>query len=485
MKKYVLNILLVLAMLLSLATTVFAEDGVEQPAYPTGGNLVYLPLVNTAGNAQSSRPLPTEIEDLKISAGQVDHSLTVANTLDRSLLGASGSVDVMVTLTGDTVGKVLEDGGAAALQLARYNEILAQQTAFLNGINAAYVNLGQTQRLINSVMLRIDAAELSALASNPEVVSVKRIQNYEYEAVTLDELVEDIGAADVQDMGYTGEGISIAILDTGIDYTHIQLGGSGDIQDFIDQDETTLADGGFPNDKVVGGYDFVGSVWPNGDLAPDEDPLDKPSSVGHGTGTGAIAGGYDGVAPDADLYAVKVCSSVSSACSGVALHLGMEFAVDPNGDGVLTDAVDIISMSLGSLYGNSYYDNLGTQANQASMIGVLTVAAAGNAGNKPYISDSPGNAVTALSVAATHTPDHIIGLMEVTAPEAIIGLYAAIWQSWSAEPYVVEAPVVYAGDLVPGNANGCAPFPAGTFTDVIALVDRGGCTFTSDRKSVV
>ena len=118
------------------------------------------------------------------------------------------------------------------------------------------------------------------------------------------------------------------------------------------------------------------------------------------------------------------------------------------------------------------------------MIGVITAAAAGNAGNKPYISDSPGSAPTSISVAATHTPDHIKSLMEVTAPADIAGLYVAIHQSWSAAPYLVEAPVVYAGDIDPANANGCAPFPAGTFTDVIALVDRGGCTFTSKILNV-
>ena len=479
MKKYILNILLILALVLSLASTVFAQEGVDVP--PPPGHKLYLPIIgsSSSGGYGTSRPLPASVGEM-----QLDAMLTMDNTLDRSLWGASGYVEVVVTLAGDSVAKGIEIYGESFDQQARYYEILAQQDAFLDSIDATDAELGRAQRLINAVILDINASELEALAENPEVVAIKQVRNYEYEAVDLDTLVEDIGAADVQLMGYTGEGISIAVLDTGIDYTHIQLGGSGDPQDFIDQDETTLADGGFPNDKVVGGYDFVGSVWPTGDLAPDEDPLDKPSTVGHGTGTSAIAGGYDGVAPDADLYGVKVCSSVSRSCSGIALINGMEFALDPDGDGVLTDAVDIISMSLGSLYGNSYYDDLSLAVNQASMIGVLTAAAAGNAGNKPYISDTPGSAATSISVAATHTPDHIIGLMEVTAPVEITGLYPAIWQSWSGDPYLVEAPVVYAGDIDPANATGCDPFPAGTFTDVIALVDRGGCTFTSKILNV-
>jgi minor extracellular serine protease Vpr len=54
-----------------------------------------------------------------------------------------------------------------------------------------------------------------------------------------------------------------------------------------------------------------------------------------------------GVAPGVELNAVKVCSSVDVSCSGTALLLqGIDFAADPNGDGIIEDCVDIISMSL-------------------------------------------------------------------------------------------------------------------------------------------
>ena len=323
MKKYVLNIMIVLALLLSLTTAVFAQDGDPSPSFPESGTAkVFLPMVNAA--IETERQVPVSLDGMKL-----DSPMTLDNTLARELWGASGNVDVVVTLAGDSVGKVLEDGGGELAQAARFNAILDQQAAFLASLDIPFAELGSAQRLLNAVMITVDASELEGLAQNPEVLSIKPVVDYQFSAVTLDELVEEIGASDVHDSGYTGEGISIAVLDTGIDYTHIQLGGSGDPQDFADQDETTLADGGFPNDKVVGGYDFVGSVWPDGDLAPDEDPLDKPSTVGHGTGCASIAGGLQGVAPDADLYAVKVCSSVSSACAGTALINGMEFAVTP------------------------------------------------------------------------------------------------------------------------------------------------------------
>lgn len=97
-------------------------------------------------------------------------------------------------------------------------------------------------------------------------------------------------AADgLHSLGYYGSGVSIAIVDTGIDYTHPELG-----------------NGGFPNSKVIGGYDFGAS---------DSDPLD---CAGHGTSCAGIAagnsgGGYaGGVAPSAKIYALKIVPGLMS-----------------------------------------------------------------------------------------------------------------------------------------------------------------------------
>lgn len=66
---------------------------------------------------------------------------------------------------------------------------------------------------------------------------------------------------------------------------------------------------------------------PEGERLPDEDPIDIE---GHGT---SVADIINGVAPGVSLYAVKVCSAVDSICNGIALIQGMEYAIDPNGDG--------------------------------------------------------------------------------------------------------------------------------------------------------
>ncbi len=187
----------------------------------------------------------------------------------------------------------------------------------------------------------------------------------------------------------------------------------------------------------------------------------------------AVAGG--GVAPKAQIYAVKVCSAVSSACSGVALLQGVEFAADPDGDGDSRDHVHIINMSLGSVYGQNYFDDLSAAVDNVTALGILTVASAGNSADKPYIVGTPSAARTALSVAQTEMPSALLPILEVTAPASIAGGYPAVFQPWSARLRgVISGPVQY-GNGAGGNLLGCAPFAPGSLAGRIVLVDRGAC----------
>ena len=132
-----------------------------------------------------------------------------------------------------------------------------------------------------------------------------------------------------------------------------------------------------------------------------------------------IIAGALGVAPDATLLAVKVCSSISTSCSGVALLQGMDFRMDPNGDGVPSDKADIINLSLGSIYGQATDDDLAAAVETASAAGILTAAAAGNCSDKPYCTDSPGSAPSAVSVAQTSVPSATGFAMSIDAPAAM------------------------------------------------------------------
>jgi minor extracellular serine protease Vpr len=58
-----------------------------------------------------------------------------------------------------------------------------------------------------------------------------------------------IGASAVQASGFTGKGIKVAVLDSGVDYTHAALGGSGDPADYAANDPTIIEPGTFPTES--------------------------------------------------------------------------------------------------------------------------------------------------------------------------------------------------------------------------------------------
>jgi subtilisin family serine protease len=374
-------------------------------------------------------------------------------------------------------------------QLAQKQETLMGQIRNLGGREIARV-----RRALNAVIISIHASQIEAVSALPNVLSVRLVKNYE---MVLGDTVPYIGAGAVQGSGFDGTGVRVAILDSGIDYTHRNFGGSGTSAAYTAAYGTstsdlrnTTTDGLFPTLKVIGGYDFVGEAWPSGPLAPDPDPIDcgpsaipAPCAGGHGTHVADIAGGrssdgtHKGVAPGASLYAVKVCSAVSTSCSGIALLQGIDFALDPNGDGDISDAVDVINMSIGSAYGQ-IEDDLSFASAIASRFGVVVVAAAGNNADRQYIVASPSSAPEVISVAQTQVPSASQQLMRIVSPSSIAGDYIAVFQPWSAPlTSIIQAPVQY-GNGAGGNLLGCTAFPAGSLTGKIVLVDRGTCAFS-------
>ncbi len=174
-----------------------------------------------------------------------------------------------------------------------------------------------------------------------------------------------------------GAGVKIAIIDTGIDYTHADLGGCFG-----------------PGCKVEGGYDVYNQ---------DSDPMDDH---GHGTHCAGIAAGdgtLKGVAPKAKLYAYKVLSSGGSGSFSDVIE-GIERAVDPNRDGDFSDRADVMSLSLGG-YGDPD-DAVSTAVDNAVNAGVVAVVAAGNSGPYEESIGSPGTARNALTVGATYKKNY-------------------------------------------------------------------------------
>jgi subtilisin family serine protease len=422
----------------------------------------------------ANRELPASISTLKLAAPLVSNEIAVSR-LHESLRSATGEQRVIVRLRNPSVAQLGLTGTEAAQ--AKIN-LRNEQANLLDRIRALDSNarvVASTQVVLNAVFVEVDAAILPELAMDKAVMRIAPVGNYQLD---LSETVPYIGAAAVQAKGVTGRGIKVAVLDSGIDYLHADLGGSGNPADFASNDPTIIEPGTFPTGKVVGGYDFTGSNWPNSPEAPDPDPLDAGTGGGHGTHVADIIAGKKGVAPGASLYAVKVCSSVSSSCSGIALIQGMEFAVNPNGDGRLNDRVDIINMSLGSPYGQPFDDDLSAAVDNATMVGVLTVASAGNSADKPYANGTPSGANSALSVAQTAVPSAVQAQMRIVAPANIAGLFPATFQPWSAPlTAAVQGPLQY-GNGAGGNLLGCDPFVPGSLAGKIVLVNRGTCSFS-------
>jgi subtilisin family serine protease len=450
--------------------------------------------------AAPQRPqLPQAAKDLKLSTPVHATDAVRPVTLAASLRGATGPTQVVIRLKASPAATAK----GAAKQKVQAGKVSAQQDAFLVRANKAdktFKTLGRTRIALNAVMAQVDGKTLPVLARDPAVDSIRPVVNYQLDDA---DTTPYIGATAVHLLGATGAGVTVAVLDAGIDYTHAALGGPGTREAYLQAYGTKMKDTKnqkindaykgkklFPTAKVIGGYDFVGEFWTGAagspPLSPDPDPIPcGPGAIketcdgSHGTHVADIIAGKLGVAPDAKLLAVKVCSQVSTACSGVALIEGMDFAMDPNGDGSTADAADIINMSLGSQYGPPQDDDLSAATENAIAAGTQVIVSAGNSGDKPYAVGTPSSAAGALSVAETAVPSATGFAMQITAPAANAGLYEAVFQSWSKALSSKVAGAVQYGDGAGGNLDGCAAFAAGTLTGKIVLVDRGTCNFSA------
>ena len=404
-----------------------------------------------------------------------------------SPLGAAGkTVNAVVRLTDAPLAVAYKQAGGMTReqQQAYVRGLRDKQDALksqIRGLGAR--DLASLTKALNAVVVAVDAAKLKDISALSGVTSVQPIGDYELD---LSETVPYIGATAVQNSGVDGSGVTVAVLDTGIDYTHQDLGGAGTLAAYTAAYGTTTADpkntttdGLFPTSKVIGGFDFVGERWPTAALAPDPDPIDcgtstipAPCAGGHGTHVSDIIAGVGpakGVAPGAKLLAIKVCSSVSTSCSGVALLQGVDFALDPNGDGSIADHADVMNLSLGSNYGQRE-DDLSAALSNAVRLGVVVAAAAGNAADRPYIVSSPSIAPGVISVAQTQVPSAQAFFLHVNSPASIAGDYKNTETvGWAPIGSGFTGDVVFVGRGCPGDAY--LANPAGK----VALIDRGSC----------
>ena len=292
-----------------------------------------------------------------------------------------------------------------------------------------------------------------------------------------------VGADIAHSYGLKGKGQVVAIIDTGVDYVHKDFGGEGD---YTGNDPSVIEEGTFPTERVVSGWDFAGFDYSAGDPEfnipqPDADPMDDGSHGSHVAGI-AAGNGIDGIlgagiAPEASIVALKVFgASGSTSLTADAI----EMAMDPNGDGDISDAVDVINMSLGSPFGDPE-DPTSVAAQNASESGIVVVASAGNSGNGiPYVSGSPGSAPGVITVASTISggvPSFFLPFNSASGESyEFFAQYAAISPD-------LESDIV--GDMAVADPyDACTPLVS-TLSEKIALITRGACAFTTKLQNAM
>jgi subtilisin family serine protease len=347
----------------------------------------------------------------------------------------------------------------------------------------------------------VDAASSPPLdVSSPALVS--RREN----GVPVRNPVAFVGAHAAHARGLRGRGVRIGIVDTGVDYRHVALGGIAHAEPLgrspVD-DPAFVEPGTFPTAKVVGGADLVGTRYdalsPHADFArpePDSDPMDEGF---HGTHVAALAAGVPvpsagfagGVAPEASLFVIKVFGREGGTDDGVLLA-ALEKAADPNGDGLTDDVLPIVNFSLGSRYGTPSHIHE-RAVRTLSRAGTLVVAAAGNDGQTPFVVGSPATVEEALAVGASVDDSDwnwraravTFGFPAADGAQSRPPLFvrAVEGETTRALAGIPEAPPVDLIDLGEGTL-GDFGARAEAMRGKVVLVDRGGLSFDEKIRRV-
>ena len=281
------------------------------------------------------------------------------------------------------------------------------RTIFKNKSDGSYEVKREYKNAFNGVALKVPANKLKELVKSSAVQAI-----YSDAKVNVEPPVEEAapsteakgqGMAEersflkidkLHDEGYTGKGVKVAVLDTGVDYNHPDIKGAyKGGYDFVDNDND-------PMETTYQDYLKYKAANPTTTL-----PYQSYVTV-HGTHvSGTIIGqgkndsdyATTGIAPDADLYVYRVLGPGGGGTFEDVIA-GIDQAV--------ADGMDVMNLSLGGAVNDPMYPP-SIAVNNAVLSGVTAVVAAGNTGNKMYTLGSPGTAALALTVGASDVPQQI------------------------------------------------------------------------------
>ena len=280
--------------------------------------------------------------------------------------------------------------GAPAASASSTETVIVTASGLLSPVTAVTDVLGTVLtrfHIIDGVEASIPAALEPLLAALPGItvtpdvsVNVQSTVESTGPHTPSDEFLQQTGATQLFASGDTGQGVTVAVLDTGID----------DLPDFAG--------------RLLGGVDLTGG----------NDPFQD--AYGHGTfvagliaGDGASSGGqYEGEAPGADLVSIKVAGATGVTDLATVI-LGVQWAVDNQ----LADNIRVLNMSLGFQPFESTVINPLDQAAQAAWnSGIAVVTSAGNAGPSNGTILSPGDDPLVITVGA---------LDDMAQPSGVVG----------------------------------------------------------------
>jgi minor extracellular serine protease Vpr len=340
-----------------------------------------------------------------------------------------------------------------------------------------YTQRYEYKRLFKGMSVRINRKDVGKLAG---IASVENIVPARYFSLgptstadpELATAIQMTGANLAQAAGWTGEGVKVAVMDTGIDVDHPDLGGDGN----------QAAPHSFPNSRIVSGFDLVGDTYNADPESPTYNPVPNPDAVpddcnGHGTHVAGIVGAdgaVTGVAPDATFGAYRVFGCAGSTTDDVMIA-AMERA--------LADGAHVLNMSIGDAFNNWSESPTAAASDALVDAGVVVVASIGNSGaNGIYSAGAPGVGDKVIGVASYDNSHVRINAFTISPDNTAIGYGNAA--SAPPAPTTGSLPMSRTG-TVASTADGCnatAPAP-GSLTGTAVLIRRGTCTFYEKARN--
>ena len=345
-------------------------------------------------------------------------------------------------------------------------QVRGERAAFRRAAAAAGIALQERfeyETLFNGLSIRVNrgrVSELSRLAGVRAVYPVEAIPIPETMPGTDPQLFTALAmtGADIaqSELGLTGRGIRVAVMDTGVDYHHPDLGGCFG-----------------PGCRVERGYDFVGDAYDANPANATYNPLPVPDPDpddcnGHGTHVAGIVGadgGVRGVAPGVTFAAYRVFGCEGSTDSDIMVA-AMERAH--------RDRADVLNMSIGASFQWPQYPTA-QAADRLVRRGMVVVASAGNSGTSGlYAASAPSVGERVISVASFDNTHETLRYFTVSGVSTNITFTNATGAP--PPPTSGTFPLARTGTpTTPDDA--CAALPAGSLAGKVALIRRGTCSF--------